>query len=77
MPRSASSDSCRLSSAATMPLPPVSREIVTGCLASLDALAVTTGRPGAEVRARAKADPRVKVLTAHPHKSTGQTAMPS
>lgn len=51
---------------AELPLPPVSREIVTDCLASLDALAVTIGRPGAEVRARAKADPRVKVLTTLP-----------
>src|ERR1022692_4816510 len=51
---------------AELDLPPVSREIVADCLASLDALAVTIGRPGAEVRARAKADPRVKVLTTLP-----------
>jgi transposase len=51
---------------AELPLPPVSREIVTDSLASLDALAVTIDRLDAEVRARAKADPRVKVLTALP-----------
>jgi transposase len=51
---------------AELPLPPVSREIVTDSLASLDALAVTIERLDAEVRARAKADPRVKVLTALP-----------
>ena len=51
---------------AELPLPPVSREIVTDCLASLDALAVTIGRLDAEVRQRAKADPRVKVLTTLP-----------
>ena len=51
---------------AELPLPPVSREIVTDCLASLDALAVTIGRLDAEVRQHAKADPRVKVLTELP-----------
>jgi transposase len=51
---------------AELPLPPVSREIVTDSLAFLDALAVTIERLDAEVRARAKADPRVKVLTTLP-----------
>jgi transposase len=51
---------------AELPLPPVSREIVTDCLVSLDALAVTTGRLDAEVRQHAKADPQVKVLTTLP-----------
>jgi transposase len=51
---------------AELDLPPVSREIVTDCLAVIDALAVTIDRLDAEVRARAKADPRVKTLTALP-----------
>ena len=51
---------------AELNLPPVSREIVTDSLASLDALAVTIERLDAEVRERAKADPRVKVLTTLP-----------
>jgi transposase len=51
---------------AELPLPPVSREIVADSLAFLDALAVTIERLDAEVRARAKADPRVKVLTTLP-----------
>src|SRR6266545_5755892 len=40
---------------AELDLPPVSREIVTDCLAVIDALAVTTGRLDGEVRAHAKA----------------------
>jgi hypothetical protein len=44
----------------------VSREIITDSLASLDALAVTIDRLDGEVREHAKADPRVKVLTALP-----------
>jgi transposase len=51
---------------AELELPPVSREIITDSLASLDALAVTIDRLDGEVRARAKADPRVKILTALP-----------
>src|SRR6266699_157576 len=51
---------------AELPLPPVSREIVTDSLASPGALAVTIERLDAEVRARAKADPRARVLTALP-----------
>jgi transposase len=51
---------------AELELPPVSRQIVTDCLAIIDALAVVTGRLDAEVRARAKAEPRVKILTALP-----------
>ncbi len=49
---------------AELDLPPVSREIVTGCLASIDALAPVTGRPGRELHQRSKAGPRVTVLTA-------------
>jgi transposase len=51
---------------AELDLPPVSREIVTDCLAVIDALAVTIDRLDAQVRAHAKADPRVKTLTALP-----------
>jgi transposase len=51
---------------AELDLPPVSREIVTDCLAFIDALAPQIDRIDGEVRARAKADPRVKVLTALP-----------
>jgi transposase len=51
---------------AGLDLPPVSREIVTDCLASIDALAPVTGRLDGELHQRAKADPRVKVLTALP-----------
>ena len=47
-------------------LPPVSREIITDCLAFTGALAPQIGRLDGEVRARAGADPRVKVLTALP-----------
>jgi transposase len=51
---------------AELDLPPVSRRIVTDSLAVIDALEVIIGQPGAQVRARAKADPRVKTLTALP-----------
>ncbi len=51
---------------AELDLPPVSREIVTDCLAFPGALAPVTGRPGGEVHQRAKADPRVQVLRALP-----------
>jgi transposase len=51
---------------AELDLPPVSREIVTDCLAFTDALAPQIDRLDAEVRARAKADPRIKILTALP-----------
>ena len=47
-------------------LPAVSREIVTDCLASIDALAPVIERLDGELHQRAKADPRVKVLTALP-----------
>jgi transposase len=47
-------------------LPPVSREIVTDCLASIDALAPVIERLDGEVHQRAKADPRVKVLMTLP-----------
>jgi transposase len=51
---------------AELDLPPVSRQIVNDCLAVIDALAVTIDGLDAQVRARAKADPRVKTLTALP-----------
>jgi transposase len=51
---------------AELPLPAVSREIVDDCLAFTDALAPVTGRLDAELRAHARADPRVKVLTTLP-----------
>jgi transposase len=51
---------------AELALPPVSRQIVTDCLAVIDALAVIIGQLDVQVRARAKADPRVKTLTALP-----------
>jgi hypothetical protein len=51
---------------AELDLPPVSREIVTGCLASIDALAPVIERPGTEQHQRAKADPRAKARTALP-----------
>jgi transposase len=47
-------------------LPVVSREIITDCLAFIDALAPVTGRLDGELRQHAKADPRVKILTALP-----------
>jgi transposase len=51
---------------AELDLPPVSRQIVTGCLAVIDALELTIGGLDGQLRARAKADPRVKTLTALP-----------
>jgi transposase len=51
---------------AELPLPAVSRQVVTDSLAFIDALAPTIQALDAEVHARAKADPRVKVLTALP-----------
>jgi transposase len=51
---------------AELDLPPVSRLIVTDCLAVIDALEVTIGRLDAQIRACAKADPRVKTLTELP-----------
>jgi len=51
---------------AELDLPPVSREIVTDCLAFIDALAPVIERLDGELHQRAKADPRVKVLTALP-----------
>jgi transposase len=44
----------------------VSREIVTDCLAFIDALAPVIERIDGELRRHAKADPRVKVLTVQP-----------
>ena len=46
--------------------PPVSREIVTDCLAVIDGLAPLTDRIDGELRQHAKADPRVKTLTTLP-----------
>ena len=51
---------------AQLPLPEVSRQIVTDCLAFIDALAPSIERLDREVHARATADPRVKVLTTLP-----------
>ena len=51
---------------AELDLPSVSREIVTDCLASIDALAPVIERLDGELHQHAKADPRVKVLTALP-----------
>ena len=47
-------------------LPPSPREIVTGCRAVIDGLAPLTDRIDGELHARAKAGPRVKVLTTLP-----------
>jgi transposase len=47
-------------------LPPASREIVTGGLAVIDALAPVTGRIDGELRQHARAGPRVKVLRTLP-----------
>jgi transposase len=44
----------------------VSREVVADCLAVIDGLAPVTGRIDGELRAHAKADPRVKTLTTLP-----------
>ena len=46
--------------------PRPSREVIDDALALVDALQRPTGRLDAEVRQRAKADPRVKVLTQLP-----------
>jgi Transposase IS116/IS110/IS902 family len=51
---------------AELDLPPVSREIVTDCLASIDALAPLIERLDGELHQRAKADQRVKVLKTLP-----------
>src|SRR5881394_2899636 len=51
---------------AELDLPPSSREIVTDCLAVIDGLAPLTDRIDGELHARAKADPRVKVLRTLP-----------
>ena len=51
---------------AELDLPAASREIVTDCLAVIDGLAPVTGRIDGELHARAKADPRVKVLRTLP-----------
>jgi transposase len=51
---------------AELDLPPVSREIVTDCLASIDALAPVIERLGGELHRRAKADPRARVLKTLP-----------
>ena len=47
---------------AELDLPPASREIVTDCLAVIDGLAPLIDRLDGELHARAKADPRAKVL---------------
>jgi transposase len=51
---------------AELDLPPVSREIVTDCLAVTDGLVPLIDRIDGELHARAKADPRVKVLRTLP-----------
>ena len=51
---------------AELDLPPVSREIVTDCLAFTGALVPQIDRLDGELRRHAKADPRVKALTALP-----------
>jgi len=51
---------------AELDLPATSREIVTDCLTVIDALAPVIDRINGELHARAKADPRVKVLTTLP-----------
>jgi transposase len=51
---------------AELDLPAVSREIVTDCLTFIDALAPAVDRIDGELRQHARADPRVKVLTALP-----------
>jgi transposase len=51
---------------AGLDLPAASREIVTDCLAVIDALAPVIDRIDGELRQHAKADPRVKVLTTLP-----------
>jgi transposase len=51
---------------AELDLPAASREIVTDCLAVIDGLAPLITRIDGELHARAKADPRVKVLRTLP-----------
>ena len=51
---------------AGLDLPATSREVVADCLAVTDGLAPATGRIDGELRAHAKADPRVKTLTTLP-----------
>jgi transposase len=51
---------------AELELPAASREIVTDCLAVIDGLAPLIDRLDGELHARAKADPRVKVLRTLP-----------
>jgi transposase len=51
---------------AGLELPAASREIVADCLAVIDGLAPVIDRIDGELRAHAKADPRVKVLTTLP-----------
>jgi transposase len=51
---------------AGLDLPATSREIVTDCLAVIDALAVLIERLDGELHQHAKADPRVKVLRTLP-----------
>jgi transposase len=51
---------------ASLELPAVSREVIDDALALMDAIQQPVDRLDAEVRQRAKADPRVKVLTQLP-----------
>jgi transposase len=51
---------------AGLPLPAASREVIEDCLAIIDALQAPIDRLDGEVRAHAKADPRVQVLTRLP-----------
>ena len=51
---------------AELDLPPVSREIITDCLAFTGALAPQIDRIDSELRQHAKADPRVRALTVLP-----------
>jgi len=51
---------------AELDLPATSREVVTDCLAVIDALAPVIERLDGELHQHARADPRVKVLTALP-----------
>lgn len=51
---------------AELDLPPVSREIITDCLAFIDALVPQIDRLDGELHQHAKADPRVRALMALP-----------
>jgi len=51
---------------ASLPLPPVSREVIEDDLAMIDALQVLIDRLDWEVRQHARSDPRVKILTQLP-----------